>query len=64
MHKKCTQTLRSVGNGCCMGVSGAPLWSHWAVWEHKVAFSWFPSCLGGLTLVLVCADRDGYTLVL
>lgn len=56
----------SVGNSGCMGVRGAPLWLDWAVWEHKVAFSWFPTCLGGLTLVCVCVcvDRDGHTLVL
>lgn len=45
----------SVGSSGCMGVRGAPLWLDWAVWEHKVAFSWFPTCLGGLTLgVGVC----------
>lgn len=59
----CIHTHTSfVGNSGCTGVRGAPLWSDWAVWEHKVAFSWFPSCLGGLTVCLcVCGQRRTYT---
>lgn len=60
---RCIRThVGCVGNSCCMGVRRAPLWLHWAVWEHKVAFSWFLTSLGGLTVVLVRVDRDGYAL--